>query len=278
MDMSMWGYHDPSEIFDSWFFSDLEDHLMRTPGPPTPENLGFFAAMFANKHRREKIYEQHRISGNAPPLGPLGIDEHKSGKVDPLSHIPKVLDNPPLDKRYEQVRQRVMQRHPHQQPIRENVRQFVLKHYAEAQKIATQLGNGVTAAEVLAIAGNETGWGNSATKAKYGNFFGLHGHGPAGTYNTTGRPSVPTPIFPITADDDGFKASGQVFVKLLIQKGVLTSGIGNNPKAFFDALHKAHLYADTNPHYAADMVATSPRGAYEAVRQCIEQLKQDGKL
>jgi hypothetical protein len=170
----------------------------------------------------------------------------------------------------------------HQRPIPDNVRQFVLKHYVEAQKIAAQLGNGITAAEVLAVSGNESGWGNldpqSSSKARYGNFFGLHGKGPAGTYWTTGKPSVPTPIFSLTAKDDGFIASGQEFVKLVKQKVILTPGIGDDPKAFFTALNKAHLYADGNAQYAADMIAISPRGSYEAVRQCIVQLKQEGKL
>jgi hypothetical protein len=60
-------------------------------------------------------------------------------------------------------------------------------------------------------------------------------------------------------------------VKLVKQKVILTPGIGDDPKAFFTALNKAHLYADGNQHYATDMVAVSPRGQYEAVRQCIEQ-------
>jgi hypothetical protein len=154
---------------------------------------------------------------------------------------------------------------------------FVLKHYKDAQTLATQLGNGVTAAEVLAIAGDETGWGDSGSKAKYGNFFGLHGKGPAGTYYTKDN-HTPTPIFPITANDDGFKASGQEFVKLVKQKAGLTPGIGDNPKAFFTALNKNHLYADGNRNYAEEMVRTQPRGKYEVVRQCIDQLRQEGKL
>jgi hypothetical protein len=45
----------------------------------------------------------------------------------------------------------------HQHPPPPNyVLQFILKYYAEAQKIAAQPDNGVTAAEVLAISGSES--------------------------------------------------------------------------------------------------------------------------
>lgn len=172
-------------------------------------------------------------------------------------------------------------RKEHQRPIPENVQQFVLKHYAEAQKIAAQLGNGVTAAEVLAVAGNESTWGSLKPEdglARFGNYFGLHGRGPKGTYKTKGSPSVETPIFDITPDDGGFHASGQEFVKLVKQKVVLTPGIGDDPGAFFEALHRDLKYAAPNAHYAEEMARTKPRGKYEMVRQCIEQLKQEGRL
>jgi hypothetical protein len=237
----MWDYDDPSKMFDSVFFSKLEHYLMRTPDPPTSQSLGFFAKVFTSDYRSKKRSEQ---SGNVcdPILDGPGVNEHLDS-VNSLDHVPQRLSSPRLRQHYEQVRQRVMQRHPHQPPIPDNVRQFVLKHYAEAQKIATQLGNDITAAEVLAVSGNESTWGSLDPKkpglARFGNYFGLHGHGPAGTYNTTGKPSVPTPIFPITAADDGFKASGQEFVKLVKQKVLLTPGIGDDPKAFLMLCTKA---------------------------------------
>jgi len=171
---------------------------------------------------------------------------------------------------------------PKEKPVPNNVRQFVLKHYAEAQKLADSLGNGVTAAEVLAVAGNESGWGDpSKFGGKYGNFFGLHGAGPAGTYWTTGKPSRPVAKFPVSKDSDGFQASGQAFVKLLQGKKVLTSGIGNDPKAFFNTLNKSGLYAvESHGTYAAMMVQDDPhkRGPYKFVIDCISQLKKEGDL
>ena len=111
------------------------------------------------------------------------------------------------------------QRQQHKKPVPDFVVEFVRKHYEAAQKLAQSLGNGVTAAEVLAIAGNESGWWGDHhhspdSKAKHGNFFGLHGKGPAGTYYTADN-KTPTPIFQIDKNDDGFTASGQVFVELV---------------------------------------------------------------
>lgn len=70
----------------------------------------------------------------------------------------------------------------------ENVKTFVDKYQKDAQALADMLGSGVTATEVLALSGNETSYGTSPF-VKFGNFFGLHGHGPAGTYYTTGNMS-----------------------------------------------------------------------------------------
>ncbi len=88
-----------------------------------------------------------------------------------------------------------------------NVNNFITAHLTDAQTLANSLGNGVTPSEVLAVAGNETGYGGGF--AQYGNYFGLHGSGPAGTYHTTGTPSVPVAMFPVS---NGSLLSGQVFV------------------------------------------------------------------
>jgi hypothetical protein len=116
-----------------------------------------------------------------------------------------------------------------------NVSNFVNAHSADAQTLANSLGNGVTPTEVLAVAGNETGYGGGF--AKYGNFFGLHGSGPAGTYHTTGTPSVPVAMFPVS---NGFLLAGQAFVNNV--SPFMTPGLGNNPLAFFTVLNK-HGYA-----------------------------------
>jgi hypothetical protein len=73
------------------------------------------------------------------------------------------------------------------------------------------LGSDVTPTEVLATAGNETHYGKlNNGLARYANFFGLHGTGPAGIYFTTGNNHQPTAKFP---PDRGFPTSGDVFVK-----------------------------------------------------------------
>ena len=157
----------------------------------------------------------------------------------------------------------------------------MLKHYAEAQKLADSLGNGVTAAEVLAVAGNESGWGDPKSKAQYGNFFGLHGAGSAGSVPAARNPSVKIAKFSVSKDNDGFQASGQAFVKLLQDKKVLMPGIGNNPKAFFDVLNKSGLYAvESHGTYAAMMVQNDShkRGPYTFVIECINQLKKENRL
>jgi hypothetical protein len=55
-----------------------------------------------------------------------------------------------------------------------------------AEFFSSLLGNGVMAVEVLAVAGNESTYGTSSFAA-FGNFFELHGNGPAGT---TTRPRI----------------------------------------------------------------------------------------
>ena len=121
----------------------------------------------------------------------------------------------------------------------ENVKAFVDKYQKNAQALADMLGNGVTAAEVLALSGNETSYGTSAF-VKFGNFFGLHGHGPAGTYYTTGN-KTPVMKFPV---ENGFLASGQVYVNNV--KQYVTPGIGDDPLKFF-TLMNLHGYATGNP-------------------------------
>jgi|GEM_PF-6265968 len=170
---------------------------------------------------------------------------------------------------------------PAQRPAPANVRAFVLKHYKEAQELANQIGNGVTAAEILAVSGNETGYGDKAlTFTKDGNFFGLHGIGPAGFDPAKKDPNVKIQKFNLAPRNDGFMDSGQVFAKI-VKREITTPGIGNDPKAFFNALHSSSLkYAADNPKYGAMMVENNPihRGAYILVTLAIESLQKEGKL
>lgn len=114
------------------------------------------------------------------------------------------------------------------------IRDFAVAHWPDAQRIAAALGNDVTPTEVLATAGNETNYGDLTTGlAKYGNYFGLHGSGPAGTYYTTGsvvdprihkRVHVAMAKFPV---DRGFAMSGDVFIGR--QRRAMTPGLGRHP-------------------------------------------------
>jgi len=136
----------------------------------------------------------------------------------------------------------------------------VNSHLEDAQTLAKSLGNGVTPTEVLAVAGNETGYGGGF--AKFGNFFGLHGSGPAGTYYTT-QNHTPVAMFPV---QNGFLLSGQQFVNNV--GPYMQPGMGTNPLQFFTILNQ-HGYATGNPGYPAYMVATGKnRGPYTQVSAC----------
>jgi hypothetical protein len=154
-----------------------------------------------------------------------------------------------------------------------NVRTFKNAHWAEAQQIAGALGNDVTPTEVLSVAGNESAYGNMTTgMAKYGNFFGLHGQGPAGTYYTKGfmtdprtgkRVHIAIQKFPL---DRGFAMSGDVFLQK--QRPVMTPGLGRRPLDFFKVLN-GNGYATGNPSYPYVMTQpTGRRGPYTLMRAC----------
>ena len=146
-----------------------------------------------------------------------------------------------------------------------NVKAFIDARWQDAQRIAAMIGNDVTPTEVLATAGNESQWGNTKTGlAQYGNFFGLHGSGPAGTHLTEiGR--HPTAMFPV---DQGFPASGAAFAKLVTPG--MTPGIGQRPFDFFSVLHDKYKYAADTPDYAAGMTQATPSlyGPYSLARAC----------
>jgi RHS repeat-associated protein len=143
-----------------------------------------------------------------------------------------------------------------------NVSEFVNVYLQDAQTLANRLGNGVSAAEVLAVAGNETNYGKG--HAKFGNFFGLHGSGPAGTYYTTEN-QTPVAKFPVK---NGFLLSGQRFVDNV--RPYMQSGMGTDPLKFFTILNN-HGYATGNSGYPAFMVSTGKkRGPYTLVLACME--------
>jgi len=142
-----------------------------------------------------------------------------------------------------------------------NVGSFVSTYQQNAQTLANSLGNGVTAGEVLAVAGNETSYGGGF--ASFGNFFGLHGDGPAGTYYTT-KNQTPVMMFPV---QNGFTLSGQVFVNNV--GPYMQPRMGTNPLAFFTILNQ-HGYATGNSGYPAFMVSTgNNRGPYTLVGACM---------
>jgi len=157
-----------------------------------------------------------------------------------------------------------------------NVRDFYLAHWPDAQRLAAALGHDVTPTEVLATAGNETNYGDLDTGfAKYGNYFGLHGAGPAGTYHTTGtvmnpkthkKEPVPIVMFP---PDRGFAMSGDEFVRR--QSPVMTPDLGKHPVDFFTVLNN-NGYATGNHAYPGFMTRpTGKRGPYTLMRACTGQ-------
>jgi hypothetical protein len=148
---------------------------------------------------------------------------------------------------------------------------------------------------VLALSANESSYGglnpNLTQKQKdenlalqYGNYFGLHGKGPEGTHTAKqsakpGQKPADTPLFNRNAADGGFEESGTYYVNNIRKKVPLTDGLGDDPKAFFEAMHKYLKYAALTPSYADDMVRNDTvRGPYELVKEAIEQLKAEEKL
>jgi RHS repeat-associated protein len=142
---------------------------------------------------------------------------------------------------------------------------FVNLHLGDAGTLAKSLGNGVTPAEVLATAGNESAYGNiNPTKgfAYVGNYFGLHGSGPAGSVNA--KLDGPMQKFPLSS---GFSLSGQEFVKNV--GPYMQPGMGQTPLKFFQILNQ-HGYATGNPGYPAFMVRNDKvRGPYTLVNDCM---------
>lgn len=157
-------------------------------------------------------------------------------------------------------------------PCYANVAAFVNANLAAAEALAAELPNGVTAQEILAVAGAETTYGSPDSLAPYGNYFGLHGTGFAGqtgTYLTKGdkhgRNRVLTPTFPSSS---GFTLSGQVFVNRETQ--FLAKVNASDPTTFFETIH-AHGYGTNNPQYMSKVMANDPtnHGSYYLIGACL---------
>jgi len=144
-----------------------------------------------------------------------------------------------------------------------HVRAFVDAHGHDAAILANILGEHVTAAEVLAVAAEETRYGLGGF-APNGNFFGLHGVGtyPMGTYYTKDN-HTPTLTFP---QGNQFMYSGLIFVNR--EGRYLTPNVGDNPYQFFSILNR-HGYATGDSTYPSRMTSTGPkRGPYTLVKAC----------
>jgi hypothetical protein len=99
--------------------------------------------------------------------------------------------------------------------------------------------------------------------ATNGNYFGLHGTGPDGTYFTR-KNHTATMMF---LGGDTFMRSGQVFVGRVGR--YMQPGMGANPLQFFTILN-LHGYATRNADYPNFMVAGFPkRGPYTLVSACL---------
>ncbi len=122
------------------------------------------------------------------------------------------------------------------------------------------MGNGVSGAEVLAVAGNETGYGWGICEVRQ--LLRPARHGSERTYRTKDN-GVPVQIFPVATR---FIDSGRAFVNNV--QAFLQPGMGANPLAFFTILNQ-HGYATGNPGYPAYMVGTGKnRGPYTQVTAC----------
>jgi hypothetical protein len=137
--------------------------------------------------------------------------------------------------------------------------------------LADLIGNGVTAEQILAVAGNETKWGTS-TMARYGNFFGLHQGaepfpGQMGKYTThpvdpKARPAV-TPKFNPSA---GFFLSGLAFVANV--RPPLSYVDASDPETFFRVIHENGYASEMSSDEYYSMMMVAPAGGY--IRQSKE--------
>ena len=138
---------------------------------------------------------------------------------------------------------------------------FVKSHLSDAQSLADKLK--VPVQFVLAVAEDESKFGNSNIAQNANNFFGLRAGAPGqtGTYTTSGGTLVAAFSGP-----NGFLASGTSFVQL-VQGGV--SGI-TDPSKFFQTLHDKYKYAagTTADKYKSDLTSIAD-AALARIKNCM---------
>ena len=233
----------PGPICEEWRkeLGAEDDELFSGVQPPVDYGPGAVMPIGVGSAGSEEWYRPTAVFGEKPCSRDFHDEPLEWGKKKPTQHKEK--------------------------SVPDNVRQFVLKHYQEAQTLAKSLGHGVTVAEVLAVSGMESGWGEKPIATELGNYFGIHGVGTQGSEPAARSPSTQKAKF---SPSNGYYESGQVFVKLLASH--LTGNIGDDPVAFFDAVHQAG-WATPNQHYAADMTSTGKnRGTYTLVKICLDEL------
>lgn len=165
-------------------------------------------------------------------------------------------------------------------PVYPNVKDFVIKNWPAAERLATQLP-GVTPEQILTALGAENSYGADAKASRYGNYGGIHydpskGYfpGQTGVFNTKGvvDPNSgkvvgvqPMAQFPT---DKGFELSGQVLVNRI--KPFIPSGGLIDSKQFFNLAH-AHGWGKTNPQYLDTIYGR--QGSYWLVKAAAEDRK-----
>ena len=147
---------------------------------------------------------------------------------------------------------------------------FIAAHLPDALLLADLMGNGVTAEQILSVAGDETEWGTS-TLAQNGNLFGLHqGNEPfpgqTGIYWTQPpdpKGSVPTPTFNPSA---GFFLSGLAFVANV--RPPLSYVDASDPETFFRVIHENGYASEmSSDGYYTKMMVAPAGGIYSTVKR-----------
>ncbi|MGH6957538.1 MAG: hypothetical protein ACREEW_12815 [Caulobacteraceae bacterium] len=131
---------------------------------------------------------------------------------------------------------------------------YVEKNFENARLLSAIIGHGATAFEVLAVAGEETGYGRSDPARRYGNYFGLHSRRDGPSHYFPGQQGIePRGKKPPLATYDpasGFYYSGLQFATRL--RGVEATLDLANPATFFSLAHK-HGWGHGNPTYMKDV-------------------------
>lgn len=148
---------------------------------------------------------------------------------------------------------------------------FIAEHYGDAWVLADLMGNGVTPGQILAVAGDETGWGTSKL-AQNGNFFGLHQGGEPfpgqiGTYTTQPKdPNAKPQVTPTFNPSAGFFLSGLAFVANV--RPPLSYVDASDPETFFRVIHEnGYASEGSSDEYYTKMMVTPAGGVYSTVKR-----------